>query len=65
VSARFGTRPVAGSPLGYAILWMDTMIVTGMVIAARALADRPRPPPRIEPGNEEGRPTLLGRRRHA
>ncbi len=63
VSARFGTRPVAGGPLGYAILWMDAMIVAGMLIAARALAERPRPPPRVEPANLEGRPALLGRRR--
>jgi hypothetical protein len=63
VSARFGTRPVAGGPLGYAILWMDAMIVVGLVIASRALADRPRPPPRIEPGHDDGRPVLLGRRR--
>ncbi len=69
VSARFGTRPVAGGPLGYAILWMGAMIVAGMVIAARALADRPHPPSRAEPrepsetGQPNPRSALLGRKR--
>jgi hypothetical protein len=69
VSARFGTRPVAGGPLGYAVLWMGAMIVAGMVIAARALniqnAERPRPPAPVEPapGTPEGRPALLGQSR--
>ena len=45
VSERFGTRPVAGGPLGYAILWMGGMIVAGMVIAAQALGARPPPGP--------------------
>jgi hypothetical protein len=64
VSARFGTRPAAGGPLGYAVLWMGAMIALGMVIAARAeprrLDDRPRPPPPAEP---DGRRALLGRPR--
>jgi hypothetical protein len=78
VSARFGTRPVAGGPLGYAILWMGAMIVAGLWIAGRALADRPRPEEPVEPGSStspppmapvapagasEARPALLGRRR--
>jgi hypothetical protein len=62
VSARFGTRAVAGGPVGYAILWMNAMVVAGMVIAARALADRPRPPTRFDP-TPEVRPPLLGRTR--
>jgi hypothetical protein len=48
VSARFGTRPVAGGPLGYAILWMSAMVTLGVLIAARALADRPDSP-RVTP----------------
>jgi hypothetical protein len=71
VSARFGTRPVAGGPLGYAILWMGAMIAAGMVIAARALGGRSRPaaasrwegPPPAEPASAHERPALLGRRR--
>ena len=66
VSARFGTRPVAGGPLGYAILWMGALIIAGMVITARALAERPAHPPRIEPhepGAPQARPTLLGTKR--
>jgi hypothetical protein len=63
VSARFGTRPVAGGPLGYAILWMGAMIVAGMVIAARALGDRPRAAPKAAPPTEGTRQPLLGRRR--
>ena len=33
----FGTRSVAGGPLGYALLWMDAILVAGLVVAARAL----------------------------
>ena len=29
VTERFGTRPVAGGPLGWAVLWMGAMIVGG------------------------------------
>jgi hypothetical protein len=43
VSAGFGTRSVAGGPLGYAVLWMSAMIVVGAIVAARALTERPRP----------------------
>ena len=65
VSARFGTRAVAGGPLGYAILWMNAMIVGGVVIAARALTARPRAlaaRPRVDPDVPMGAP-LLGRKR--
>ena len=31
----FGTRPVAGSSLGYALLWMDTLLVLGSVWTIR------------------------------
>jgi hypothetical protein len=72
VSARFGTRAVAGGPLGYAILWMNAMIVGGMVIAARSLTDRPRAlaehRPSVAPPLDERqrqRPALLGRKRRA
>jgi hypothetical protein len=27
----FGTRPVAGSPLGYALLWMDSLLVVASI----------------------------------
>jgi hypothetical protein len=53
VSARFGTRPVAGGPLGYAILWMSAMVTLGVLVAARALADRPAPAPRVGPKASE------------
>jgi hypothetical protein len=33
----FGTRPVAGSSLGYALLWMDAVLVTGVVWTTRHL----------------------------
>lgn len=63
VTSRFGTQPAAGSPLGWAILWMDAMIVAGAVITARALLERPRPPkPRASDAPAEKQP-LLGRRR--
>ncbi|HKQ69037.1 MAG TPA: hypothetical protein VJT73_06850 [Polyangiaceae bacterium] len=31
----FGTRPVAGSSLGYALLWMDTLLLLGVVWTSR------------------------------
>lgn len=33
----FGTRPVAGSPLGYGLLWMDALLVAGALFTARTL----------------------------
>jgi hypothetical protein len=42
VRGRFGTRPVAGSSLGWAILWMDAMLAIGAAITVRALAPRRR-----------------------
>jgi hypothetical protein len=74
VEARFGTRPVAGGPLGYAILWMGAMTVAGVVVAARALAGRallesrsdagaPGESGASSPPEPGGRPALLGRQR--
>ena len=69
VASRFGTEPLAGSPLGWAVLWMGAMVAAGFVIAARALAERPRPvraaaPPVAAAEGEPGaRPTFLGRGR--
>ncbi len=40
VRSDFGTQPVAGGPLGYAILWMNGMIVAGFVAAVRAMSGR-------------------------
>jgi hypothetical protein len=59
----FGAEPLAGGPLGYAVLWMDLLLVAGMVIAARALARPPRSirpggPPSDEPAGDA--PRLLG-----
>lgn len=64
VTNRFGTQPLAGSATGWAVLWMDTMIAAGAVVAARALVEPPailQPKPPAEPSE---RPLLLGRRRH-
>jgi hypothetical protein len=36
----FGTQPVAGSSLGWAILWMDAMIAVGAALTLRALVPR-------------------------
>lgn len=67
VTSRFGTTPVAGGPLGWAILWMGAMLVAGFVLAARSMAERPRvtPPPRTRTGGQapEPRQPMLGRRR--
>jgi hypothetical protein len=37
VQSDFGLRPLPGSPLGYAILWMDALVVAGAAFTARAL----------------------------
>ncbi|MFT3769547.1 MAG: hypothetical protein QM820_29270 [Minicystis sp.] len=69
VTSRFGTQPVAGSALGWAILWMGAMIAAGFVIAARILGERPRlprPAPPVEssePASPAVRQPMLGRRR--
>ena len=47
-SLDFGTQPIAGGPLGYAVLWMLAMLAVGFVVTARAL----RAPRRIEPAPE-------------
>ncbi|APR87388.1 hypothetical protein A7982_12737 [Minicystis rosea] len=64
VTSRFGTQPAAGSPLGWAILWMGAMIAAGFVIAARLLGERPRlaPPPEAK-AETTGPQPMLGRRR--
>ena len=31
----FGTRPIAGSSLGYALLWMDALLIMGVVWTTR------------------------------
>jgi len=64
ITSRFGTQPVAGGPLGWAILWMGAMIVAGFVIAARVLTERPRLA-RPAPPAPEGPKPLLGRSRRA
>jgi hypothetical protein len=64
ITARFGTQPLAGSPTGWAVLWMNAMIVAGFVVAARALAERPHTPRPIAKAPEVPAATrLLGRRR--
>ncbi|HVK70903.1 MAG TPA: hypothetical protein VM694_40890 [Polyangium sp.] len=75
VQSDFGTRPLPGSPLGYAVLWMDVILVAGAVFTARTLSTidasavlPPRPgqptPPVLpsEPLSEEP-PRFLGRPR--
>lgn len=51
VAGDFGVQPVAGGPLGYALLWMHTMLAAGFAVTVRALlrgdaAPAPRPEPR-------------------
>jgi hypothetical protein len=40
IRSDFGTQPVAGGPLGYAILWMNAVLVGGFVAAMRAMSGR-------------------------
>lgn len=63
----FGAEPLAGGPLGYAVLWMDLLLVAGMLVAARALGRTPRPirpggPPSDGPPRDA--PRLLGSQAH-
>jgi hypothetical protein len=39
----FGTRPIAGSSLGYALLWMDALLVVGAVWTTRQVQRLTRP----------------------
>ena len=39
----FGTRPIAGSSLGYALLWMDALLVLGAVWTTRQVQKLARP----------------------
>jgi hypothetical protein len=40
IRSDFGTQAVAGGPLGYAILWMNAVIVGGFAAAVRAMSGR-------------------------
>ncbi len=55
VQSDFGTRPLAGSPLGYAILWMDGLLVAGAVFTTRALSAEPGPSPHDAQAARPGR----------
>jgi hypothetical protein len=65
VASRFGTQPLAGSPLGWAVLWMLAVVTAGFVVAARALVERPGPVQPAAPadGPAGAAPTFLGRKR--
>lgn len=45
VHSDFGTLPVAGGPLGYALLWMALLLAAGLALTVRLLRADPRPPP--------------------
>lgn len=62
VKSAFGTEPVAGGPLGYAILWMDGLLVAGFVLTVRALAGARKAPPESETQAPATPQPLLGRR---
>jgi hypothetical protein len=55
----FGTRPVLGGPLGYAVAWMDAMIALGFALTARALGD-PAGAPSASAGDRPGPTRRLG-----
>jgi hypothetical protein len=71
VHGDFGTDPVAGGPLGYALLWMHTMLAAGFVVTFRALLARSaeaaapaaHPEARSAPPPKAPAPPRLGRRR--
>jgi hypothetical protein len=61
VKGDFGTQPVAGSPTGWAILWMGALALAGFAIAARAMSSRDRRAP-PQPAEPEPRRAFLGQR---
>ena len=66
----FGAQPVAGGPLGYALLWMDAILLAGVLLTARALNGRAGPirPRALDAAGaaakpeEKKKPSLGGRR---
>jgi len=42
----FGVEAVAGGPLGFCILWVDTLLMVGLWMCARTLSERRRQPGR-------------------
>ncbi len=62
VKSAFGTEPVAGGPLGYAILWMNGLLIAGFVLTARALGSQRRTPATSTPEGPSTPQPLLGRR---
>ena len=61
VKSAFGTQPIAGGPLGYAILWMNGLLATGFALTVRALTSHRAPTP-SEPTGPQAPQPLLGRR---
>jgi cytochrome bd-type quinol oxidase subunit 2 len=62
VKSAFGTQPVAGGPLGYAIRWMNGLLIAGVVLTVRALGSQRRAPAPSEPSGPQTPQPLLGRR---
>jgi hypothetical protein len=56
VQGNFGVRAVVGGPLGYALLWMHTMLIAGVVVTVRALLGRDMTAPRGADPRRAGRP---------
>ncbi|NUQ75932.1 MAG: hypothetical protein HUU21_20520 [Polyangiaceae bacterium] len=44
VRGDFGTQPVAGGPLGYALVWMLGLLAAGFALTLRLFHERPRIP---------------------
>lgn len=49
VQSDFGIHPLPGSPLGYAILWMDALLAAGAVATTQALTARTTAPLGLPP----------------
>jgi hypothetical protein len=65
VHGGFGTRPAAGGPLGYALLWMNGLLAAGLALTARAILGGPAiqaAPPRQAPAGKR-RSSGLGNQR--
>lgn len=64
IQHQFGTQSIVGSPLGYALLWMNGLLIAGFVYSALRLREDSRPPkPNFEPTKTHQ--STLGSRPHS
>lgn len=55
----YGTRPVFGGPLGYAIVWMALVLAAGFALTLRTLRAEPRPLPSPTTSDVDASPSVF------